>query len=43
MKIGKFAKTVVAGTYAAAVVAVSAVTDDVYTPNRDHQHPCWPC
>lgn len=31
MKIGKYAKTVVAVLFAAIVVAKSAVTDDVYT------------
>ncbi len=31
MKIGKFAKTFVAGLFAAATVAYSAVSDDVYS------------
>ncbi len=31
MKIGKYAKTVVAVLFAVVVVAKSAVTDDVYT------------
>lgn len=31
MKIGKVAKTVVAGLFAAVTVAYSAVSDDVYT------------
>lgn len=31
MKIGKVAKTVVAGLFAAVTIAYSAVSDDVYT------------
>lgn len=31
MKIGKVAKTIVAGLFAAATVMYSAVSDDVYT------------
>lgn len=31
MKIGKYAKTIVAVLFAAVVVAKSAITDDVYT------------
>lgn len=34
MNLGKYAKTVVAVLFAAVVVAKSAVTDDVYTPQE---------
>ncbi len=34
MKLGKYAKTVVAVLFAAVVVAKSAITDDVYTSSE---------